>query len=174
VVDIDGDGFTLTDKAGGISFDINADGQLDQIAWTASGADDAWLVLDRNGNGRVDNGSELFGNAAPQTPSAEPNGFLALAEYDKPATGGNSDGWIGPLDAIYSSLKLWQDTNHNGVSESSELHSLAELGVRRLDLDYRTSRRTDEFGNRFRFRAKVKDSADAQVGRWAWDVYLVH
>lgn len=174
LIDINGDGFALTDKSHGVSFDLNADGQPDQIGWTTSGSDNAWLAFDRNGNGRIDNGSELFGNSTPQPPAIEPNGFLALEQFDRPAAGGNGDGWIGPADSVFNVLRLWQDVNHNGISETSELHRLTELGVRRMDLDYRTSNRTDEFGNRFRFRAKVKDTPDAQVSRWAWDVYLVH
>jgi len=72
-------------------------------------------VLDRNGNGTIDNGRELFGNLTPQPippDGVKLNGFAALAEYDKPARGGNGDGVIDNGDAIFSSLWLWQDTNH--------------------------------------------------------------
>ena len=176
VIDVLGNGFDLTNASGGVQFDIDADGTNDQIAWTSAGSDDAWLALDRNGNGMIDNAAELFGNATaqPTPPTGEKkNGFLALAEFDKSANGGNGDGLINKHDSVFDSVRLWQDTNHNGLADSGELQKLRDLGLKLIELDYKTSKRTDQHGNGFRYRAKVKDTRDAQLGRWAWDVYLL-
>lgn len=175
IIDVSGNGFNLTSLENGIVFDINGDGRSDRIAWSSADSDDAWLALDRNNNGLVDNGLELFGNSTsqPAPPAGEArNGFLALAVFDELTNGGNVDGKINYQDAIFTELRLWQDVNHNGISEANELKTLSELGLATLDLDYKSSRRTDEHGNKFKYRAKVKDVQGAQIGRWAWDVFL--
>lgn len=175
LVDVFGNGFRLTDAAGGVNFDLDTDNTAERISWTASGTDDAWLALDRNGNGKVDNGSELFGNYTPQPEvfGVQKNGFLALAEFDKPGNGGNGDGVISSTDAMFGRLWLWRDENHNGISETFEITSLNAVGLRLIELEYKLSRRIDRHGNLFLYRAKVHDDHGGHLNRWAWDVVLV-
>lgn len=169
IIDLSGDGFELTSAADGVQFQFSNSSPA-KVAWTAPSSSNAFLVLDRNANGSIDNSTELFGNDSPQPPSARPNGFISLAEFDKPENGGNGDGNIDAADAIFSSLRLWVDSNHDGQSTPTELYLLSDFGVYRLSLEYRSSRRQDQYGNVFRYRAKVTMS-DARV-RWAYDVLL--
>src|SRR5262252_10397688 len=135
IIDTDGKGFHLTSAQDGVRFDIAGNGNLVQMGWTAPGSTNAFLALPRNG--QIVTGKDLFGNFTPQPPSDHPNGFIALAEYDKPEKGGNNDGLIDESDAIFASLRLWIDKNHNGSAEPDEIFKLPELGVFSVSLRYR-------------------------------------
>lgn len=143
IVDVAGNGFNLTNANAGVVFDLNGIGGKEKLAWTSGSSDDMWLVLDRNGNGTIDDGTELFGDVTPQPdpPAGESkNGFRALAEYDKLGKGGNTHGQIEAGDSIFQSLRLWRDINHDGLSEPSELYTLSSQNVAALELDYKYSK----------------------------------
>lgn len=171
IIDVAGAGFELTDAKDGVMFDLANTGKKQLYSWTAADVQNGWLALDRNGNGMIDSGEELFGTATPQPPSSHPNGYIALAFYDRPENGGNGNGVIDPGDRVYRLLLVWIDSNHNGVSEPSELHHLAELGIEEIGLDYKESRWTDQYGNAFRYKGKITIANDSS-DHWAYDVFL--
>jgi len=180
IIDIEAEGFHLTDAPRGVLFDISGSGRPIQMGWTDARFHNVFLALP-DPDGLVHNGKELFGNFTPQPQSTSPNGFIALAQYDKPENGGNGDGVIDEQDAIYSRLRLWVDENHDGISQPNELHRLSDFGVYALSLKYVESRRTDEFGNQFRYRAQVNpgerrdprdQTSSGEAGRWAYDVFF--
>ena len=172
IIDTRDEGFHLTDVAHGVRFRFVPGQPPIQMAWTDGAFGNGFLVLDRNGNGIIDDGTELFGGLTPQPPTATPNGYLALAVFDRPEFGGNGDGFIDAHDAVYDRLRVWVDANHNGISEPGELHTLRELGIVRIDLKYRFSRYVDRFGNEFRYRARIWDRA-ARDRFGCYDVFLL-
>ena len=174
VVDVLGNGFGLTSRAEGVQFDWGGNGVGILLSWTSAGSDDAWLVLDRDGNGVIGSSLELFSNVAPQPTQVakDRNGFRALAVFDTPEAGGNANNWIDPGDAVFGGLRLWQDRNHDGWSQADELMGLTSAGIQRISLDFRESRRQDRSGNWFRYRAKVDNNRNRDGGPWAYDVYL--
>jgi hypothetical protein len=141
------------------------------MGWTA-GANNAFLALP-GADGLVHNGKQLFGNFTPQPPSATPNGFAALAVYDDPKNGGNGDGVIDSRDAVFASLRLWVDANHDGIAQANEMFTLPSLGVNSISLNYKPDQRTDQWGNVFHYRAQVNPGDPTSTGRIAYDVFFV-
>jgi hypothetical protein len=176
IIDTKGSGFELTSADDGVVFDIMGNGHPIKLAWTAAESGDAFLALDRNHNGRIDGGKELFGNFTEQPPSDNPNGFAALAEFDRPENGGNGDGIIDSRDMVYSKLLLWIDANHDGISQPDELHSLPEFGVYSISLHYRDDRSLfDRYGNWFHFQSAVNPDpldGESKDGRVTYDVFF--
>jgi len=168
LLDLNGDGFSLTDLVGRVRFDLNPYGTAEQISWTSSGSDDAWLVLDRNGNGSVDDGTELFGNFTPQPASDSRQGYRALAVLDL-----NHDGVVDSRDTGFQDLRLWQDRNHDGVSGKDEMSTLTDHGVVGLDVRFTAHRATDAHGNLFRYSAGVYRTPGSHVGSRSFDVFLI-
>jgi len=151
----------------GVLWDINGLGKVRRVAWPVDG-NTAWLALDRNGNGFIDSGSELFGNTTPLSDGGfAEHGYLVLAEYDV-----NKDGRIDARDPVFASLRLWQDFRRNGICESGELVGLAESGILSLSLKAKASEHRDRWGNRFRYRAKVQ-YREGPKRAFSYDVFPV-
>lgn len=179
VMDTSGWGYKLTSAERGVWFDINADGQLDAISWTDATRDVAFLTFDRNGNGSIDDGEELFGNVTPvpgnMPPERATHGFDALASLEDPSYGpSRRDGLIDVRDAAYARLLLWTDRNHDGASQPAELQLASAAGLVAIETRYRESKRVDRHGNEFRLRGISWWQRNARLDpRLFYDVYFV-
>jgi hypothetical protein len=166
IIDTARDGYRLTSVEDGVAFDLDGNGTLEQIAWTREDSDDAFLALDRNGNGRIDDGTELFGNYTPayvdRRQPRTPNGFEALRFLEGPDYGiSRVDATIDARDEAFGRLLLWTDINHNGISEPEELRPVHAAGLRWIGTDYKEKRRVDRFGNEFRQKGRLQWSDGA-------------
>lgn len=156
LIDLQMDGYHLSGPVPAVQFDLNADGQVDSTAWTAVGEDDAFLCMDRNGNGVIDDGKELFGSATPlMNGETMESGYYALAELDEPVTGGNGDGQVDSEDPMFERLCAWIDSNRDGVSQRREIKSLGAAGVIAFERRFKKMYRMDDFGNLFRYTSRV-------------------
>jgi len=168
-----------------VKFDLDANGQKENTGWIL-GRGAAFLVFDRNENGIIDDGSELFGNATYRTPGVSntnalksvgeqnfDNGFLALGQYDK-----NLDGKISSEDEIFKKLKLWFDRNSNGHTETGELVSLESKTIVTIDIKYQKVPRhlalggSDVFPNDVRYVTSFTDKKSCRSGCPIYDIYF--
>jgi len=141
ILDLDGDGVETTGVKSGAYFDHAGDGFAEQTGWV--GADDGLLVYDRNGNGRIDTGTELFGsNTLLADGTMAANGFEALKELDT-----NHDGKIDAQDAAFANLRVWKDADSDGYTSDGELLTLGQVGVQSINTGYRNSTLVDANAN---------------------------
>ncbi|MGD1892651.1 MAG: calcium-binding protein [Cyclobacteriaceae bacterium] len=134
VLDLDGDGIELTDVNGpnAVYWDIDQDGFKEASAWV--GPDDGLLALDQNGDGVINDHGELFGNDASISAGFNADGYIKLSQLDT-----NNDDVIDSQDAQFGDLLVWIDANTDGISQSDELNTLADLNIASLDLNYSSS-----------------------------------
>ncbi|TSD72620.1 hypothetical protein FFI39_017455 [Janthinobacterium sp. KBS0711] len=124
VIDLNGDGVHTIARADFHgSFDLLGTGNAIQTGWVS--AQDGLLAIDSNGNGKIDNISELFGGNEKGT------GFAKLSSYDS-----NGDGVVDAHDDKFAELRIWRDANSNGVTDDGELMSLHDAGVASLTVSY--------------------------------------
>ena len=143
-LDLDGDGIETVSHNGykGTLFDHDGDGIRTASGWVAS--DDGLLVVDRNGDGIINDGKELFGDSSVLKDGTKAaHGYAALAEYDS-----NGDGVVDAKDADFGKLRVWRDLNQDGVSQKEELFTLEEVGVQSLNVAYQDTNQNLGNGNR--------------------------
>ena len=143
-LDLDGDGIETVSHNGykGTLFDHDGDGIRTASGWVAS--DDGLLVVDRNGDGIINDGKELFGDSSVLKDGTKAaHGYAALAEYDS-----NGDGVVDAKDADFDKLRVWRDLNQDGVSQKEELFTLEEVGVQSLNVAYQDTNQNLGNGNR--------------------------
>jgi hypothetical protein len=144
----------LTSAEGGVLFDLQDIGSPVRPAWTSARSSVGFLVRDVNGNGRIDSGAEMFGDATVlRDGSHAANGFKALADLDD-----NHDGVIDVRDAVFTQLRIWVDSNHDGVSQAQELSTLDSAGIMAVSTSYAETPRVDRFGNWYRYSGQVVTS----------------
>jgi len=153
--------FTTTDA--GVRFDLDAEGTPRQTAWTRAGSRVAFLAVDVNGDGFINDGSELFGNRTETKSGRAANGFLALAAFDD-----NHDGVIDANDSIWPQFLLWVDANHNGISEPSELTPITASAIKSISTSYHWTKRTDGNGN------LLLNAGHAKLGKSDQPIYDVY
>jgi hypothetical protein len=161
------DSAPVTFAASAASFDLT--GTM-SVATDWPTAKTPWLALDRNGNGAIDDGSELFGSASILNGGGRAeNGFIALAELD-----GNGDGKITAADAAFSSLLVWSDKDGDRLSGAGELASVASFKLVSIDLAYANAPRCDGRGNCEIERAGFRfiDASGAERSGAVVDVHL--
>jgi hypothetical protein len=149
VVDLGHNGIDLGRAGVGVHFDVDNDGIPELVQWVKPRGDEAFLTLDRNNNGIIDNGGELFGVGTPMAleGSTATNGFVGLAQYDSRSLGGNDDGWISAADQIWPHLSLWLDSNADGVSTPKEMLKPESVGFTAFETIPRSHKYYDDAGN---------------------------
>jgi Ca2+-binding RTX toxin-like protein len=146
VLDLDGDGIETLGQQAVTYFDHDGNGFAELTGWV--GGDDGFLVFDRNGDGRISDGREMFGDHTVLANGAvAANGLEALAEWDLANNGGNGDGVIDAGDSVWSSLRVWRDVDADGFSDSGELFALSAVGVGAIDLGFTLTNANDGLGN---------------------------
>jgi hypothetical protein len=157
-------GNAFGDAAHGALFDLDGSGVPEYVATLGFNANAAWLVLDRNGNGKVEY-TDLFGNYTEQAPVPDGNGFLALAVFDS-----NNDQKIDASDPVFSQLRLWRDVNRDWQNQPSEMLTIEQAGFRSFNLDFHEEGKKDGLGNLWRFSALATKINGSHTT--IYDVYL--